>query len=60
MPKGYWKALGNSKGYRKAAGKSPNSRCHPIGEETELPSGYGQKCGYFHPFSMKKYISFYI
>jgi hypothetical protein len=29
-----------SKRYRKAAGKCPNTPCHPIGDETEFPSGY--------------------
>jgi hypothetical protein len=48
------------KGYRKAAGKCTNYRCHPIGEEIEWPSGYWQKCVNFHPFSMKQYISVYV
>jgi hypothetical protein len=52
-----WEIL---KGYRKAARKRPNSRCHPIGEEIDLPSGYWQKRGNFHPFSMKQYVSVYI
>jgi hypothetical protein len=34
-----WEIL---KGYRKAARKCPNSRCHPIGEEIDLPSGFGK------------------
>jgi hypothetical protein len=33
------------RGYRKAAGKCPNSRLKPIGEKVELPIGYWKKCG---------------
>jgi hypothetical protein len=57
--KGVGKPLGNAqrlleslwailKEYRKAAGKCPNNRCHPIGEEAELPSSCRQKRGNFH------------
>jgi hypothetical protein len=71
LPKGYRKDAGKCpkaigslweilKGFRKAAGKFTNYRYHPIGEEIELPSGYWQKCGNFHPFSMKQYVSVYI
>jgi hypothetical protein len=66
--KGYWKAAGKCpktigscwailKGYRKAAGKCPNTRYRPLGEEAELLSGYWQKRGNFHPFSLKHHIS---
>jgi hypothetical protein len=48
------------KGYRKAAGKCPNTRCQPIGMEEEVPSGYWQKCGNFHYFPLKRCISVYI
>jgi hypothetical protein len=41
------------KGYRKAAEKRPNTCKQPIGEEGEFPSGYWQKHGNFHPFSLK-------
>jgi hypothetical protein len=44
----YWIAI--LRGYRKAAGKCPNSRLQPIGEKAELPSGYRQKHSNFHPF----------
>jgi hypothetical protein len=39
-----------SKGYRKAAGKCPNTSCQPIEQEAALPSGYRQKSGNFHSF----------
>jgi hypothetical protein len=45
------------KGYGKATGKCPNIRCPPIGREAELPIGYWQKHGNFHPFSLKHRIS---
>jgi hypothetical protein len=71
LKKGIGKPLGNAqrlleslweilKGYRKAARKCPNYSCHPIGEEIELPSGYWQKHGNFHSFSLKQYVSVYI
>jgi hypothetical protein len=71
LPKGYRKAagkcpkaigqpLGILKGYRKAAGKCPNTCNQPIGEEAAFPSGYWQKCGNFHPFSLKDRISVHI
>jgi hypothetical protein len=47
-------------GYRKAAGKCPNTSCQPIGEEAELPTGYWQKRGNFHPCSLKRCVSVYI
>jgi hypothetical protein len=57
MPKDYWKAAGQFyKGYRKAAGKCPNTRYRLIGEEAEFLSGYWQKHGNFHPFSLKHHI----
>jgi hypothetical protein len=46
-------------GFRKAAGKCPNTRRQPIGEEAELPSGYGKKRGNFRSFPLKCYISVY-
>jgi hypothetical protein len=69
--KGIGKPLGNAqrlldslweihKGYRKAARKCPNTRNQPIGEEAAFPSGYWQKCGNFHPFSLKDHISVHI
>ncbi len=44
-----WEIL---KGYRKAAGKCPNTICQPIGEEVKLPSGCRQKHGNFHSFPL--------
>jgi hypothetical protein len=38
------------RGYWKAAGKCPNSRRQPIGDKTELPSGYWLKRGISIPF----------
>jgi hypothetical protein len=69
--KGYRKPLGNAqrllgslweilKGCRKAAGKCPTTFNQPTGEEGEFPSGYWQKCGNFHPFSLKGCISVFI
>jgi hypothetical protein len=52
-----WEIL---KGYRKAAGKCPNTRNQPIGEQAAFPSGYWQKRGNFHPFSLKDRISVHI
>jgi hypothetical protein len=52
-----WEIL---KGYRKAAGKYTIYGYHPIGEDIELPSGYWQKRGNFHPFSMKQCVCFHI
>jgi hypothetical protein len=46
--------------FRKAAGKCPNTRHQPIGEEAELPSGYQQKHGNLLPFSLKCRVSVYI
>jgi hypothetical protein len=57
MPKAIgslWEIL---KRHRKAAGKFPNTRYQPIGEEEEFPSGYWQKLRSFHPFSLKGRIS---
>jgi hypothetical protein len=48
QPLGIW-----LKEHWKAAGKCPNNRCHPIGEEAKLPSGYQQKRGNVHPLSLK-------
>jgi hypothetical protein len=45
------------KGYWKAAGKCPNTRFQPIGEEEKLPSGYWQKRSNFYLFSLKHRIS---
>jgi hypothetical protein len=53
----FWEIL---KGYRKAARKCPNTCNQPIGEEAEFPSGYWQKRGNFHPFSLKGRISAHI
>jgi hypothetical protein len=36
----------------------PLAKAQPIGEKAELPSGYRQKRGNFHPFSPKRSISF--
>ncbi len=47
------------KGYRKPAGKCPNTCCQPIGKETELPSSYWQKSGNLYHFSLKCCISVY-
>jgi hypothetical protein len=71
--KGYRKPLGKAqrlleslwaivKGYRKAIGKwkCPNTRCQPIGEEAELPSGYWLQHGNFHSFPLMRCISVYI
>jgi hypothetical protein len=62
MPKGFF--LGSlweiPKGYRKAAGKFPNTCKQPIGEKGEFPSGYWQKRGNFHPFSLKGSVSVHI
>jgi hypothetical protein len=52
-----WEIL---KRYRKAAGKCPNTRHQPIGEEEEFPRGYWKKRGNFYPFSLKGRISVYI
>jgi hypothetical protein len=46
-------------GYSKAAGKYPNTRHQPIGEEAELPSGYWQKRSSFCSFPLKGCISVY-
>jgi hypothetical protein len=48
------------KGYRRAAGKCPNTRLQPIGEKVELPSGYWQQRGTFYPFYLKRRVSVYI
>jgi hypothetical protein len=48
------------KGHKKAIGKYPNNRHQSVGEKAELLSGYWQKCGNFHPFSLKGCISVYI
>jgi hypothetical protein len=64
MPKGHWigsgqflesieKPLGN-------ALKMPNSCLQPIGEKIELPGGYWEKRGNFHPFFLKCRVSVYI
>ncbi len=52
-----WEIL---KGYKKVAGKCPNTRNRPIGEEAEFPSGYWQKLGNFRSFSLKGCISVHI
>jgi hypothetical protein len=44
------------KGYRKSAGKSPNTRCQPIGKKAELPSGYWEKRG--NPFLFSEVLRF--
>jgi hypothetical protein len=38
------------KGYRKAAGKCPNTCHQPIGKEAEFPSGYWQNVAIFIAF----------
>jgi hypothetical protein len=38
----------------------PKFHLQPIGEKAELPSGYWQKCGNFHPFFLKRRFSVYI
>jgi hypothetical protein len=38
----------------------PNSRRQPIGDKSELPSGYQLKHGNFHSFSLKCLVSVYI
>jgi hypothetical protein len=48
------------KGYRKTAGKCPNTCNQPIGEEGEFPSAIGKKRGDFHPFSLKGRVSVFI
>jgi hypothetical protein len=61
MPKGNWKATGQ---FLKDAGMLlkmyPNTHRHSVGEKTELPSGYQQKCIIFSSFSLKRCISVYI
>jgi hypothetical protein len=58
MPKGYWKASGKFlKGIGKPLG---NAQITAVIQKIELPNGYWQKRGNFHPFSMKQYVSVYI
>jgi hypothetical protein len=42
-----WEIL---KGYRKAAGKCPNTYNQPIGEEGEFPAAIGKKVAISIPF----------
>jgi hypothetical protein len=59
MPKGYWKTSRQFfKGIGKPLGNAQIPIVSKIGEEAELPSGYWQKCGNFHPFSLKRCVSF--
>jgi hypothetical protein len=61
VPKGYWAASGNFlKGIGKPLGKCPNTSNQPTGQEGEFPSGYWQKRGNFHPFSLKGGVSVHI
>jgi hypothetical protein len=48
------------KGYWKATEKYQNTHCQTTGEEVELPRGFWQKRGNFHPFSLKCCVSVYI
>jgi hypothetical protein len=60
MPKDYWIA---SEQFLNGVGKplaNVQKNHKPIGEKAELLSGYWQKRGNFHPFSLKCHISVYI
>jgi hypothetical protein len=62
MSKDYWIASGQfleSIG-KPAAGKCPNYRHQPIGDEAELLSGYWLKHGNIYPFSLKQSVSVHI
>jgi hypothetical protein len=60
MPKDYWIASGQFLEVLESAGKCPNSRPQPIGDEAELLSSYWLKHSNFHPFPLKLCISVYI